>query len=175
MFFLESRRVGRVVMHGRQRPVDGCTNGWPAGTDQFSAIPPAVDIVRRVQKEAFHFRAETEEPLHREREGVAGLVDFRMVNALYLLDELSARIGAIEGWEQIITEFPLPPGFEISLGEGRQFPVRGRIDVLLGRGRKKNPLGVDENLGHRLQDREEEKTDFFYLEGRRAKARRGTV
>jgi PD-(D/E)XK nuclease superfamily len=114
------------------------------GTDQFSAIPPAADIVRQVRKEAFHFRTETEELCAASGRTLPDWWISGWRNALYLLDELSARIGSIEGWEQIVTEFPLPPGFEISLGEGRQFPVRGRIDVLLGRGRKENPLGVDE-------------------------------
>ena len=114
------------------------------GSDQFSAIPPAADIVRRVRQEAFHFRTETEELCVASGRALPDWWISGWRNALYLLDELSARIGSIEGWEQIETEFQLPPGFGISLGEGRQFPVRGRIDVLLGRGRKENPLGVDE-------------------------------
>ena len=97
---------------GGSQPVDGCTNGWPASvTDQFSAIPPAVDIVRRVQKEAFHFRAETEELLHREREGVAGLVDFRMAKRalsarrIVSPDRRDRRLGADHNRISVATGF----------------------------------------------------------------------
>jgi hypothetical protein len=66
-------------------------------------------------------------------------------NALYLGEELSARIAAIKDWERIATEFRLPDGFEISLGEDKPLPLRGRIDLLFTRElNQNNLLGADE-------------------------------
>ena len=98
-------------MHGRQQPADGCTNGWPASEPinfaPFRLPPRSLGEC----EEAFHFRTETEELCIASGRALPDWWISGWRNALYLLDELSARIGAIENWEQIVTELPLPLGF----------------------------------------------------------------
>ncbi len=120
---------------------------WLAGiaSDQFDALPMPSEIAKRVREEAFRFRAQTEALCAASGKTPPDWWISGWRNALYLADELAAKIATIESWERIATEFPLPNTFAISLGEGPPFPLRGRIDLLLGRGPAANgPLGGDE-------------------------------
>ena len=120
---------------------------WLAGiaSEQLSAIPTPLEITRRVRDGALRFRARTEALCAASEKVLPDWWISGWRNALYLVDELAAKIAAVEGWERIATEFPLPSRFAISLGASKRLRLGGRIDLLLGRrSTNDNSLGSDE-------------------------------
>lgn len=57
-------------------------------------------------------------------------------NALYIADCLAAKLSGLNDWSHMAVEWPLGTPAEIPVGETQPLRVRGRIDLILGRGEK---------------------------------------
>ncbi len=62
-------------------------------------------------------------------------------NAFYIADSLAANLTALNDWSHLATEWRLDSPQVITLDAGKELRVRGRIDLILGRGeRSTSPL-----------------------------------
>jgi hypothetical protein len=109
--------------------------GSPA-TNEFVAIPEMPEIRRRVLKSAHRFRVEVETFCEACGQALPDWWASGWGNALYIADSLAAKLSGLSDWSQLASEWKLASPTEISLGETHKLRVRGRIDLLLGRGKK---------------------------------------
>jgi hypothetical protein len=58
-------------------------------------------------------------------------------NALYIADCLAAKVSDLHDWSEMAVEWPLEKPTSIPLGENEALRVRGRIDLILARGKSK--------------------------------------
>lgn len=66
-------------------------------------------------------------------------------NALYLADCLAAKVSNLQDWSEMAVEWSLGSPALISLGENEKLRVRGRIDLILARGKSnRSQIGYDD-------------------------------
>jgi hypothetical protein len=66
-------------------------------------------------------------------------------NALYLADCLAAKVSNLQDWSEMAVEWSLGSPALISLGENEELRVRGRIDLILARGKSnRSQIGYDD-------------------------------
>jgi len=66
-------------------------------------------------------------------------------NALYIADCLAAKVSGLNDWSQMAVEWSLGSPAAISLGENETLRVRGRIDLILARGKSEDSkIGYDD-------------------------------
>ena len=66
-------------------------------------------------------------------------------NALYIADCLAAKVSGLNDWSEMAVEWSLGSPAEILLGENETLRVRGRIDLILARGKsEKSKIGYED-------------------------------
>ena len=66
-------------------------------------------------------------------------------NAVFIADGLATKLSGLSDWSQLASEWKLDSPTEIAVGPNEKLRVRGRIDLVLGRGEKTNAgLGFPE-------------------------------
>jgi hypothetical protein len=108
----------------------------------FVPLRSTDEIRVRILEEARHFRSEIQSL------GAHSLPDWwtsGWSNALYLADCLATKLCDLGDWSQMAAEFSLGSPAIIPLSSDEALRVRGRIDLILARGpRKQSPIGYSD-------------------------------
>lgn len=108
-----------------------------AETNEFVAIPEPNEIAERILESARQFRGEVQALCEACAQPVPDWWSSGWSNALFLANSLAAKLRDLgSDWSQLAAEWRLDSPTEISLGENKVLRVRGRIDLVLGRGEK---------------------------------------
>ena len=109
-------------------------------TNEFVPIPETDAIRARILESARQFRAEVQALCEARGQPLPDWWSSGWSNALYIADSLAAKLSGLSDWSHLASEWKLDSPTEISLGENKVLRVRGRIDLVLGRGEKPNRL-----------------------------------
>jgi hypothetical protein len=105
-------------------------------TNEFVAIPEANEMRARILESARRFHAEVQALCQACKQPFPDWWSSGWGNALFIADSLAVKLSGLSGWSQLASEWKLDSPTEISLGENKSLRVRGRIDLVLGRGEK---------------------------------------
>jgi hypothetical protein len=106
-------------------------------TNAFVAIPEPNEIRARILEAARRFRGEVQALCEACGQPVPDWWSSGWSNALYLGDSLAAKLSDLSDWSRLAAEWKLDSPTRISLGENKALRVRGRIDLVLGRGEER--------------------------------------
>ena len=141
---------------------DDSADAWPVATGQWVHrwlangvregeenalvdISRADEIRARIVEHAEAFRAEIEALCAARQKIPPDWWRSGWSNALYIADCLAAKVSGLSDWSEMAVEWSLGSPAEILLGENQTLRVRGRIDLLLARGKSENSkLGYDD-------------------------------
>ena len=108
-----------------------------SGTNAFVAIPSPNEVRARILERARDFRAEVEALCAACAQPLPDWWSSGWSNALYIADSLALKLdGLANDWSELAAEWKLDSPTAISLGEEKTLRVRGRIDLILGRGQR---------------------------------------
>lgn len=142
--------------------VDDSPDAWPIATGQwvhrwlaesvhngeqgaFVDVDCANEIRARIVEHAEHFRQEIEILCDARHKPVPDWWRSGLSNALYIADCLAAKVSGLNDWSEMAVEWSLGTPAEINLGEDEKLRVRGRIDLMLARGKSQtSQLGFDD-------------------------------
>jgi hypothetical protein len=126
-------------------------HGWLAEgagqseTNEFVAIPETNEMRTRILESARRFRAEVQALCQACAQPFPDWWNSGWGNALFIADGLAVKLSGLSDWSQLASEWKLDSPTEIPLGPNEKLRVRGRIDLILGRGAKTNAgLGFPE-------------------------------
>jgi hypothetical protein len=105
-------------------------------TNEFVAIPETNEMQARILENARRFRAEVQALCQACAQPFPDWWDSGWGNALFVADSLAVKLSGLSDWSQLASEWKLDSPTEIPLGENKTLRVRGRIDLVLGRGEK---------------------------------------
>jgi hypothetical protein len=126
-----SRSIGQWVHHWLAHAA-GATQG-----NQFVELP-STDLIRtRLFAAAKRFHAEIEQLCKACGRRLPDWWQSSWSNALYVADRLAANLSGLDDWSNLATEWQLGSPEIISLGEKQELRLRGRIDLILARGRSR--------------------------------------
>ncbi len=104
--------------------------------NEFEPIPEMDAIRARIQRSARQFRAQVQALCEARGQPLPDWWSSGCSNALYIADSLAAKLSGLSDWSHLASEWKLDSPTEISLGEDKSLRVRGRIDLVLGRGER---------------------------------------
>ena len=111
-------------------------------TNEFVPIPEHDEIRARILESARQFRAGMEALCRACAQPFPDWWSSGWSNALFIAENLAAKLSRLSDWSQLASEWRLDSPTEIPLDENETLRVRGRIDLVLGRGEKiKGGLG----------------------------------
>lgn len=113
-----------------------------SATNEFVAIPEPNEIRARLLQSARRFRDEVQAICDAGAQSLPDWWTSGWGNALFVAESLADKLSGLSDWSHLAAEWKLDSPTEISLGANRALRVRGRIDLLLGRG-KNNGDGLD--------------------------------
>ena len=126
-------------------------HGWLAEgvgqseTNEFVAIPEANEMRARIRESARRFRAKVQALCQASAQPFPDWWNSGWGNALFIADGLALKLSGLSDWSQLASEWKLDSPTEIAVGPSEKLRVRGRIDLVLGRGEKTNAgLGYPE-------------------------------
>ncbi len=125
--------------------------------NEFVSIRPVEEIRARVAERAKAFRTMVETLATACAQPVPDWWTSGWSNALYLADTLASKLTDLTDWLELASEWKLESPTSIPLGEHKILRIRGRLDLILGRG-KKSEAGfrfpelwiVDYKTGHQF-------------------------
>lgn len=153
--------VWMEIFLGVEASDDGA-DAWPVATGQwvhrwlansvrdgaenvFVDVSCADEIRARLAELAETFRREIESLCAARGKAVPDWWRSGWSNALYIADCLAAKAGGFNDWSEMAVEWSLGAPAEISLDENKTLRVRGRIDLILARGKsEKSKIGYDD-------------------------------
>ncbi len=124
-----SRSTGKWVHDWLARSASA-TNG-----NQFVELPPPEVIQGRLIEAARRFRSEVQRLCERCNRALPDWWTSGWNNALYVADCLAAHLSGLHDWSHLATEWKLASPEIVSLGDNQELRIRGRIDLILARGR----------------------------------------
>ena len=117
-------------------------HGWLAEgvgqseTNEFVAIPEANEMRARILESARRFRAKVQALCQASAQPFPDWWNSGWGNALFIADGLAIKLSGLSDWSQLASEWQLDSPTEIAVGPNEKLRVRGRIDLVLGRGEK---------------------------------------
>jgi hypothetical protein len=105
-------------------------------TNEFVAIPETNETRARILESARRFRAKVQALCQACAQPLPDWWSSGWGNALFIADGLAVKLSGLSDWSQLASEWKLDSPTEIPLGENKTLRVRGRIDLVLGRGEK---------------------------------------
>ncbi len=119
--------------------------GQSSETNEFVAIPETNEMRARILESARRFRAEVQALCQACAQPFPDWWNSGWGNALFIADGLAVKLSGLSDWSQLASEWKLDSPTEISLKPNEKLRVRGRLDLILGRGAKTNTgLGFPE-------------------------------
>ncbi len=109
--------------------------------NRFVPICDTDEIRGRILASASRFRAEIQSLCQARDRSVPDWWTSGWSNALYLADTIACKLSALSDWSAFAAEWKLNSPTVIPLQSERALRVRGRIDLILGRG-EKNDAGL---------------------------------
>jgi len=111
-------------------------------TNEFVAIPETHEIRAHILASAGQFRAEVQALCAACAQPLPDWWTSGWSNALYVADRLAEKLSGLSDWSQLASEWRLDSPTEIPLDQNETLRVRGRIDLVLGRG-ERSGTGLD--------------------------------
>lgn len=111
-------------------------------TNAFVPIPEPEEIRARILENARRFRLQVEGLCEACAQPLPDWWSSGWSNALYIADCLAAKLSGLSDWSHLAAEWKLDSPTEIPLEAEEALRVRGRIDLILGRGER-----TDSGLG----------------------------
>jgi hypothetical protein len=106
--------------------------------NRFVPICDTDEIRDRILESAKRFRAEVQSLCQASDRSAPDWWTSGWSNALYIADTIACRLSALSDWSAFAAEWKLNSPTIIPLESERALRVRGRIDLILGRGEKNN-------------------------------------
>lgn len=114
-------------------------------TNEFFPIPETDEICARILASARRFRGEMQALCEACAQPFPDWWNSGWGNALFIADGLALKLSGLSDWSHLASEWKLDSPTTIPLAKNKALRVRGRIDLILGRGERTNAgLGFPE-------------------------------
>jgi hypothetical protein len=107
-------------------------------TNEFSPIPEPHEIRKRILQDARQFRAHVQALCDACAQPLPDWWSSGWSNALYIADCLAGKLSHLSDWSALASEWKLGSPTAIPIQPNDQLRVRGRIDLVLSRGERRD-------------------------------------